>query len=436
MIRIVKDHKYNYTTMFNTENGHYVRMSDEQQASHAHLIDVGIMHHCVHGRSQLCIKSGIKCYQNGLTTSGPNMTLENFKRIIDEIKDKTFEVALGGRGDPDMHENFEELLAYAAQNNVVPNFTTSGLGMTPEKAKICKKWCGAVAVSMYSRLNLVPELAIRKIPAKNNKKVYRSIDDIPVKFTFGNEIDPSCYWDAPEYKINNLSYSWYELHHMSYSDEPQEYEFYRVYNEVQAPNYTMRAIKMLLDAGVTTNIHYVLSNTTIDEAILRLKHNGFPAGINAVIFLLHKPVGLGDESDVLNYDDPRLVEFFELIDQKHDYKVGFDSCTIPALLNFSKKINMNSVDTCEAARFSMYITADMIALPCSFDNVDQKYAFDLRSGTIQDAWDSEQFNRFRNVFETSCPGCPKRAKCLGGCPLQPSITLCNKKEKYNSLRKE
>jgi radical SAM protein with 4Fe4S-binding SPASM domain len=188
---------------------------------------------------------------------------------------------------------------------------------------------------------------------------------------------------------------------------------------------------MLLDAGVLTNIHYVLSNTTIDEAILRLKYNGFPQGINAVIFLLHKPVGLGDASDVIQYDDPRLVEFFDLIDQKHDYKVGFDSCTIPALLNFSKKINMNSVDTCEAARFSMYITADMIALPCSFDNVDQKYAFDLRNGTIQDAWDSEQFNRFREVFNKSCPGCPKRAKCLGGCPLQPSITLCNKKEKYN-----
>ena len=39
-------------------------------------------------------------------------------------------------------------------------------------------------------------------------------------------------------------------------------------------------------AGVTTNIHYVLSKRTIDEAIMRLKDpHGFPEGINAVIFI-------------------------------------------------------------------------------------------------------------------------------------------------------
>ena len=155
MIRIVHDPKYNYKTMFNTENGHYVRMSDEQYASFPHLIDIGVMGSCEHGRSGLCMKAGVKCYQNGLRTSKTNMTLEDFKRVINEIKSRTFEVALGGRGDPDMHENFEEMLAYARQNHVVPNFTTSGLGMTPEKAAICKNLAGAVAISQYSRIKSV-----------------------------------------------------------------------------------------------------------------------------------------------------------------------------------------------------------------------------------------------------------------------------------------
>ena len=109
MIRVIHDKKYNYKTIFNTKTGRYIRMSDELYADYPHLIDIGIMGSCHHGRSGLCMKAGIKCYQNGLTTSEPNMTLENFQRIIDEIKGKVLQVALGGRGDPDMHQNYEEI---------------------------------------------------------------------------------------------------------------------------------------------------------------------------------------------------------------------------------------------------------------------------------------------------------------------------------------
>ena len=425
MIRVVHDKRYNYKTIFNTATGSYVRFSDELYATFPHLIDIGVMGSCQHGRSGLCMKAGIKCYQNGLKTAEPDMSLEGYKRIIDEIKARTFQVALGGRGDVDTHEAFEQLLSYASENNVVPNFTTSGLGMTPEKAAICKKYCGAVAVSAYSRIEETPVIAYRKNTSEYIP-LYKDFNDIPIKFTLNNQ-NPDCYRKNQSYIINNEEFDWMDVRDFTDDFLDGTYVVYRVYNEKQNPNYTLNAIQMLLEAGVTTNIHYVLSNTTIDEAIMRLKYHGFPDGINAVIFLLHKPVGLGDMADVLQVDDPRLIEFFELIDKKHDFKIGFDSCTVPAILNFSKRVNMDSVDTCEAGRFSMYITSDMIALPCSFDNVDKKYAFDLKSGTIQDAWDSEAFNRFRSSFHTSCMNCEKRTKCLGGCPLQPSITLCKNK---------
>ena len=100
--------------------------------------------------------------------------------------------ALGGRGDPDMHENFEEILYYAATNHVVPNFTTSGLGMTPEKAAICKAYCGAVACSMYSRIIETPFVAYRKRNPLEAKTPYKSIDDVPVMFTLNNMND-NCY---------------------------------------------------------------------------------------------------------------------------------------------------------------------------------------------------------------------------------------------------
>jgi radical SAM protein with 4Fe4S-binding SPASM domain len=74
----------------------------------------------------------------------------------------------------------------------------------------------------------------------------------------------------------------------------------------------------------------------------------------------------------------------------------------------------------------MYITSDMKALPCSFDNQDLKWAFDISENSIQDAWDSEQFENFRSSFKNSCPSCPQKQVCLGGCPIRKQVVLCNR----------
>lgn len=356
MIRKV-DKKNRFVSMFDPKTGFYVRSGimdengkdtgvDPFMTSFPELIDVGVMGHCVHGKSGLCLKSGVQCYQNGLKTHMPNMSLENYKRIVDECKGKTFQFALGGRGDVDQHENFEEIMRYTRENGIVPNFTSSGLGFTPEIVDICKRYAGAIAISWY-----------------------------------------------------------------------------------RTP-YTYKAIQMLLDAGVTTNIHYVLGNNSIDEAIDRLKNNGFPDGIANVVFLLHKPIGQGQKENVLKVDNPKVKEFFELIDTgKFDYGLGFDSCSVPGLINFTKNINHDSMDTCESARYSAYITSDMKMLPCSFDNQDLRWAVDLNTHTIQEAWDSEVFEGFRNHFRCSCNNCVDKESCRGGCPICRDIVLCNRKEK-------
>lgn len=355
MIRKI-DTKNKFMSMFDPNTGFYARTGiiedgkdtgrDPFMTSFPELIDVGVMGHCVHGTTGLCVKSGVQCYQNGLQTKHPNMSLDDFKRIIAECKGKTFQFALGGRGDVDQHENFKEILQLCRENNIVPNFTSSGLGFTDEIVQLCKEYCGAVAIS------------------------------------------------------------WYRQEH------------------------TLRAINMLLEADVKTNVHYVLGNNSIGEAIMRLKSNDFPKGINAVIFLLHKPVGLGQESNVLKTDDPRVKEFFELIDSNtFDFKIGFDSCTVPALLNYTNKINPASIDTCEGGRWSAYITSDMKMLPCSFDNQDLRWAYDLSNSTIQEAWDSPQFEDFRNHFRKSCTSCSKQCDCRGGCPIRRQIVLCDRKGK-------
>ena len=352
---ITEDKKFSFRTFFDTETGTYIRTGildkdgkdtgkDPFMASYPNLIDVGIMGHCIHGKTGLCAKAGIGCYQNGMLVEQPNMSVEDFRWIAEQSRGKCNQFALGGRGDPDQHEHFEKILSICRENLIVPNFTTSGYGMTPEIAEICKNFCGAVAVSWYR-------------------------------------------------------------------------------NE-----YTYRAIDMLLDAGVKTNIHYVLGNNSIDEAIERLKNDDFPEGINAVIFLLHKPAGQGSAENILSVNDSRAAEFFELFDRPHRFKVGMDSCSVPGAINYCKSIIPESLDSCEGGRFSCYIGADMVMVPCSFDT-DRKYGVSLTESTIEDIWNSTAFEYFRNHMRDACSDCQKKELCMGGCPLIPDIVLCKNKSK-------
>lgn len=310
-------------------------------ASYPELLDIGIMQTCVCSH-----KCNVDCYQKAIDRTGKNMSVEDFESILKQSKGKLFQCALGGAGDVDTHENFEEIVKLCCKYNIVPNFTTSGIALTKEKAEICKKYCGAVAISEH------------------------------------------------------------------FAD------------------YTDKALNLLLDAGVKTNIHYVLSKKTIDTAIERIENNSFKDGINAVVFLLYKPVGLGKEEYMLTADDPKVRKFFNLIDTKKlHHKVGFDSCSCSGLINFTKDVNLDSVDFCEGGRFSAYIDANMHMMPCSFANQDPSWFVDLHKNTIQEAWDSEIFDKFRYSLKHSCSGCKNRNACAGGCPLVNQITLCNRKER-------
>ena len=347
------DLKYSFASKFNSKTGFYLRTNvikdgvetkeEPFMASFPHLIDVGVMGHCVHGKTGLCVKAGIECYQSGLHINKPNMKVEDFEKIATECEGLIDQIALGGRGDPDCHEEFETLLKICKNHHIVPNYTTSGLLMNEEKARLTKEYCGAVAVSWY-----------------------RS-------------------------------------------------------------DYTYKAIDLFLKAGVKTNIHYVVDNNSIDEAINRLNTNDFPKGINAIVFLLFKPVGQGQQRNKLIINDPRIKEFFDAVAKKHPFKIGFDSCFVPGVINNMKNVDLNTVDTCEGARYSMYISSDMVAVPCSFDQ-SQKYAFDIKEKDINDAWNSKEFEEFRKSLRYSCPSCNKRSYCMGGCPLVKDIVLCELKE--------
>ena len=113
-MRILEDKKYRYLSFYDPLTGIGARSNvvdnegnestlEPFMGSLPDLLDIGIMGHCAHGLSGLCAQSGVQCYQDGATKSEAHLSFENFKKIIDQAKGHVFQVALGGRGDPDMH---------------------------------------------------------------------------------------------------------------------------------------------------------------------------------------------------------------------------------------------------------------------------------------------------------------------------------------------
>lgn len=327
MLKRIKNDRYEI--LFDTQSGFEMMQginghSDPFILDYPTLIDIGIMGHC----ENKCVF----CYQGDKVQ--PNMQLEHFKRIIDESKDYTMQVALGGRGDPNKHENFKHIIAYCRDKLVVPNYTTSGINLTDEEVGLTKDYCGAVAVSMHSK------------------------------------------------------------------------------------NYTWKAINMFTDKGCLTNIHFVLSEQTLFEALALVRGENIYSNfidlnkINAIIFLLFKPQGRG--KNLLNWrlSNEKLRLFFcEMLENedKRNFMVGMDSC----LVNKLKKLNFTltpeqemSVDSCEGARMSCYISSDMNLMPCSFCNHDEEGQSILDS-SIQEVWKTgNKFENFRNKLISDSHTCP------------------------------
>ena len=98
------------------------------------------------------------------------------------------------------------------------------------------------------------------------------------------------------------------------------------------------------------------------------------------------------------------------------------------IVNFCPDIAKVTLDTCEGGRYSCYISSEMIMSPCSFDR-EEKYGVSLAEMSIREAWNSPQFEAFRDSLRKSCPDCPDREFCMGGCPLVPDVAICPSKKK-------
>lgn len=158
-----KDNRFSFIELFNDETGTLIRSNVLEHGvetkqlplmrSFPELIDIGIMGACNAGKSGLCRNAGVDCYQLGMLSHETNMSLDDYCSIIAQCKGRTFQIALGGAGDPNKHESFAEILRATRENRIVPNYTTSGYDLTDREIELTKKYCGAVAVSFYSNID-------------------------------------------------------------------------------------------------------------------------------------------------------------------------------------------------------------------------------------------------------------------------------------------
>ena len=110
------------------------------------------------------------CYKSNSPEPGQHMSLDTFKSVLDALPNTITQVALGIT-DADANPDFIAILEECRARGIVPNYTTSGFGLTAEIEGATARLCGAVAVSVYPHNKQVAWDTVRRFIALGMKQV-------------------------------------------------------------------------------------------------------------------------------------------------------------------------------------------------------------------------------------------------------------------------
>lgn len=184
----------------------------------------------------------------------------------------------------------------------------------------------------------------------------------------------------------------------------------------------------LKNEGILVNIHYVISEKTIDDAIdlLKGKYDEYIKDFNSVIFLTYKPTGRAENRESIK-SSQALKTFLKLVDNPVTMvKIGFDACFVPVLMK-ATGVNVDLIDSCECGFFSVYIDENLDVTPCSFCN-DSKYHYNLKESGFEKIW-NDRFSGYRDYIDgeckSECAECDQISECRGRCPFFEELFLCD-----------
>lgn len=81
---------------------------------------------------------------------------------LDEAQ-RPFQIAIGGAGESTLHPDWAEFVKTVRGLNIVPNYTTNGMHLSPEIIRATVEYCGGVAVSYHPHIPLVFHKAVRRL---------------------------------------------------------------------------------------------------------------------------------------------------------------------------------------------------------------------------------------------------------------------------------
>ena len=185
-------------------------------------------------------------------------------------------------------------------------------------------------------------------------------------------------------------------------------------------------IKLLAERGIKTNIHFILDNESIHEAIqiLRGRYNDILGNINGVVFLTYKPAGRASPDRCLNMDEA-FYEFTALIDKNQcNARIGFDACFVPVLLRHTE-VDADYIDSCECGFFSVCIDEGLNVKPCSFAN-NSEFSYNLQEYDMRDIWERKYETYRRRMAGENCVNeCKNKDNCRGKCYYFDALSFCH-----------
>ena len=175
---------------------------------------------------------------------------------------------------------------------------------------------------------------------------------------------------------------------------------------------------------ITANIHFVLHKKSLLNAIELFQSKEIPwSYLNAIIFLNYKPLGLKIFEGLK--DDESFDAFLKQAITFEKCKIGFDSCMISWLMKKKEWIAQESIDFCEAGRFSAFVSEKGFVYPCSFLCENTLCGESIKEKSLVDIWQNgSAFIKMRHSLSRparqktpiqKCTDCADYDLCHGGC---------------------
>ena len=149
---VVNATSQNYYQIFNKDTGFNIRMGKDADEDPTwcplgpEILDFEIS---INGCPKVGGANCKFCYKNNSDKPASNITLADFKKVVQKFPRNLSQIALGITG-VQTNPDFIEMLRWLREDmGIIPNYTLSGADLNEEVFEATLKYCGRVAVSVY-----------------------------------------------------------------------------------------------------------------------------------------------------------------------------------------------------------------------------------------------------------------------------------------------